>query len=110
MLCRKEKKNRRGKMKKSLLLGALICLSACTSITVDDYNAVKKGMSIGEVQQRLGEWYWNQSCKQDTSPENEAAGVEKYYCNGDNGFRSYTIGFTFKDGVLIRKYNNGRLD
>ena len=97
-------------MKKTLLTAALLGLAACTSITVDDYNAVKKGMTMTQVQERLGTWYWDQSCKMDSSPEYEAEGVEKYYCSGDNGFRTYTIGFTFKDGVLVRKYNNGRLD
>lgn len=93
-----------------MLVLSFLTLSACASITVEDFNDVKKGMSLGDVQQILGEWYWDKSCKFDDDPEMEAAGMERYYCVGSNSFRSYTIGFTFKDGKLVRKYTNGRLD
>ena len=97
---------------KKIFVASLLFLSvaACASITIDDYNAVKKGMSFEKVRETLGKRYWENSCKQDDDSEIEAAGLERYYCVGENGFRSYTVGFTFKNNILIKKYTNGRLD
>ena len=96
----------------SLFCGAVLLLTACTpTLTQEKFNSVKNGMSLSDVKDTVDTDYWNDRCLEDTDadPDLVKDGEVRYVCTGD-GIRSYTVSFTFKNGRLIRKFSNGRLN